>query len=96
MLLRLSCSNLRSDVIDSVPQTPHTTHCTAADPLLMLASGNTAQVKTAVTLLAANAQVLGILSVARALSECQGVSLSNELFVQVSFNNILHLGGYVL
>jgi len=58
---------------------------------MMLASGKTAQVKTAVTLMAANAQVLGILSVARALSECQGVHPSNELFVQVSCKDTLSL-----
>lgn len=54
----------------------------AADPLLMLQSGNTSQIRTAVTTIAASAQVLGVMTVARALAECQSVQLSNELFAE--------------
>lgn len=56
-----------------------------ADPLIMIQSGDTKQVMTGVTSLAASAQVLGVLSVARALSECKKAPavLSNEVFLQV-------------
>lgn len=57
-----------------------------SDPLLMLQSGSPGNVSVAVRALAANAKVLGTLSLARALYECRegkGARLSNELFVQV-------------
>lgn len=55
-----------------------------ADPLRMLTSNNASQVTAGVTILAANAQVLGALSVARALAECEGTTMSNELYAKVS------------
>lgn len=50
----------------------------------MLTSDNASQVTAGVTILAANAQVLGALSVARALAECEGTTMSNELYAKVS------------
>ena len=52
----------------------------------MLSSGDPLKVATAVAAIAANAKVLGTLSVARALYECRegaAARLSNEIFVQV-------------
>lgn len=56
------------------------------DPLMMIQSGNTSQVKIGVTALAASAEVLGVLTMARALSECQRTPsvLSNKVFRLVS------------
>jgi hypothetical protein len=50
----------------------------------MLSSNVTSQVTAGVTILAANAQALGALTVARALAECKGTSMSNELYAKVS------------
>lgn len=51
----------------------------------MIQSGNTSQVRIAVTSMAASAQVLGVLTMARALSECKHApsKLSTEVFSQV-------------
>eukprot|EP00882_Tetradesmus_deserticola_P028007 GHRQ01031169.1.p1 GENE.GHRQ01031169.1~~GHRQ01031169.1.p1 ORF type:complete len:693 (+),score=168.67 GHRQ01031169.1:263-2080(+) len=53
-----------------------------SDPLRMLTSGNVSQVTAAVTVLAANAQALGALTIARALAECKGTLVSNELYAK--------------
>lgn len=52
----------------------------------MLQSGKTAQIKVAVTAMAANAQLLGALTMARALSECKRAPLilTDEVFIRVS------------
>jgi hypothetical protein len=49
----------------------------------MLNSSDANQVTAAVTVLAANAQALGALTVARALADCKGTPMSNELYAQV-------------
>jgi hypothetical protein len=49
----------------------------------MLNSSDANQVTAAVTVIAANAQALGALTVARALAECKGTPMSNELYAQV-------------
>lgn len=82
--------------IQSTRMRMHALLCDLADPLTMLQSGNIMQIKTAVTAIAANAQVLGLLTVTRALSECQGVQLLNELFAKVSccqYEGTLHVVG---
>ncbi|KAF6261861.1 hypothetical protein COO60DRAFT_711727 [Scenedesmus sp. NREL 46B-D3] len=56
-----------------------------SDPLRMLKSDNASQVTAAVTVLAANAQALGALTVARALAECNGTPMSNELYAKAAY-----------
>jgi hypothetical protein len=52
----------------------------------MLNSSDASQVTAGVTMLAANAQALGALTVARALVECKGTPVSNELYAKVGKN----------
>jgi hypothetical protein len=68
--------------------------CSAyADPIRLLnpMGRNAAKVKLAVTTIVRNAQVLNILTTARALHECKpGARLSNELFLQVRQGRVEH------
>jgi hypothetical protein len=49
----------------------------------MLNSSTPSHVTTAVTVLAANAQALGALTIVRALANCKGTLVSNELYAKV-------------
>jgi hypothetical protein len=49
----------------------------------MLNSSTASHVTTAVTVVAAHAQALGALTVVRALADCKGTLVSNELYVKV-------------
>lgn len=49
----------------------------------MLNSTNASHVTSAVTVLAANAQALGAVTIVRALADCKGTLVSNELYAQV-------------
>jgi hypothetical protein len=56
----------------------------------MLNSSDANQVTAAVTVLAANAQALGALTVVRALADCKGTPMSNELYAQVCGSHVVY------